>query len=240
MIRHALPLCAVLLTGCLALPSAAPAEKRNETDMLFIGNSFTYYHDLPQLIRTLADAGGRQPLVCAQETPGGCTFEKHWNDGKAVEAIHSRPWDFVVLQEHSRRPVTDRNLMFEYARKLDGEIKKQGAKTLLYMTWSWPGPDDQQAITSAYQQLGNELKAQVVPVGIAWAAALREHPEINLFDGDHHHPSPAGSYLAACTFYAVLYGRTPEGLPAAGGIDDETARMLQKLAYAAVRDLSGK
>jgi hypothetical protein len=41
-----------------------------------------------------------------------------------------------VLQEHSMRPVIDRQAMHEYARLLDAEIKQQGAKTVFYLTWA--------------------------------------------------------------------------------------------------------
>jgi len=189
------------------------------------------------MLTKLAQAGGQKPLVCARETPGGCSFEKHWKDGKALTAIQSRKWDYVVLQEVSKGPVTNKAGMFEYARKLNEAISTQGAKTLLYMTWAWPKPDSQPVITSAYQELGRELRAQVVPVGIAWDATLQAHPQIGLFGKDHHHPSPAGTYLAACAFYAVIYGCSPEGLPTTTlqDLKEADARVLQKQANAAAQ-----
>ena len=138
-------------------------------------------------------------------------------------------------------PVKNKALMFEYARKLNEAIVAQGSKTLLYMTWSWPKPDNQPVVTAAYQELAKELKAQLVPVGIAWSTMLKEHPEIGLFGNDNHHPSPVGTYLAACVFYAALYDRSPEGLPSTGKeLKDSEAGVLQKLAFSAVRGASGK
>lgn len=64
---------------------------------------------------------------------------------------------------------------------------------------------------------------------------LKQHPEIGLFANDHHHPSPAGTYLAACAFYTVTYGRSPEGLPST--VKDLKAAdtgVLQKQAFVAV------
>lgn len=242
MRNHIWLFCLCLFIGGVALmPFASSAEQTNETSILFIGNSLVYVNDLPAMIAKLASAGGQKPLVCARETPGGCSFEKHWKDGKALKAIQSRKWDFVVLQEVSGGPVAARDQMFEYARKFDAAIRNQGAKTLLYMTWAWPKPDNQPAITSAYQKLGKELKAQVVPVGVAWDATLKKHPEIGLFAKDNHHPSPAGSYLAACAFYAVMYGRSPGGLPSiVKDLKDADAALLQKQAFAAVQGGKGK
>jgi len=221
--------------------SGSSSGRPEETRILFIGNSFTYVNDLPAVLNTLAIAGGQKPLVVAKETPGGCSFEKHWKDGKALKAIQSRKWDYVVLQEVSQGPVQNKATMFEYARKLNEPIIAQGAKTVLYMTWSWPKPDNQPVITAAYQELAKELKAQLVPAGIAWDMTLKEHPEIGLFANDKHHPSPAGTYLVACTFYASLYGRSPEGLPCAvKDLKDAAAGMLQKEAFAAVQGGPGK
>ncbi len=231
-----------ILVGSLAwLPMAAIAEQPCETSVLFIGNSFTYYNDLPSMLSGLAKTGGQKTLVTDKETPGGCTLKRHWDEGKSLTAIKSRKWDFVVLQEHSKGAFEAKSEMFEYARKLNEAITNQGAKTLLYLTWSSPTPVDQPKITAAYQELGKELQATVIPVGIAWNAMVREHPEINLFSKDNHHPSPAGSYLAACAFYATLYGVSPVGLPAkASGLSDADARVLQEQALAAVQARVGK
>lgn len=214
-----------------AVRPESPAESTNETSILYIGNSFIFVNDLPGMLAMLAEAGGQKPVVHRLETPGGCSFKKHWEDGKALKAIQSRRWDYVVLQEVSRGSVTARDSMFEYGAKLNAAITNQGAKTLLFMTWAWPTPDEQPAITKAYRELGEQLKAQVAPVGIAWDRALRDYPAIQLFAKDRHHASPAGTYLAACVFYATLYGRSPEGLPSkVKDLEEADAASLQKLA----------
>lgn len=83
--------------------------------------------------------------------------------------------------------------------------------------------------------------------GDAFAICSRDHAEINLYDGDGHHASREGTYLAACVFYAKLFGRTPVGLPSNLSLYDsdnkrtenlfslppETARTLQQVALSA-------
>ena len=51
-------------------------------------------------------------------------MEKHVKDQKAIDKIRAEKWDVVALQEHSLRPVIDRQSMYEYARLLDAEVKK--------------------------------------------------------------------------------------------------------------------
>src|SRR5437660_1590968 len=109
----------------LSPPAAQPQEDKakDEINVLFIGNSLTYYNDLPKMVAALAKADKQRPLHHERETPGGCTFEKHWKDGKALAKIQSRKWDYVVLQDNSQGPLTKRDSMFDHAKKFDTEIK---------------------------------------------------------------------------------------------------------------------
>src|SRR5207248_894005 len=72
-------------------------------------------------------------------------------------------------------------------------------------------PDSQRALTEAYVAIGAELGARVVPVGVAWEQFRSVYVDPDLYDADGSHPSPAGSYLAACTFLGALFGKSPVG-----------------------------
>src|SRR5262249_32817696 len=107
-------------TSCLALaalvlltaPPLRSGDAPKPVRVLFIGNSYTFVNDLPRMLAALARAGGQRPVVHDRETPGGCTLEKHWRDGKAAQKIAAGKWDYVVLQEQSSRPLVDRPRMF--------------------------------------------------------------------------------------------------------------------------------
>jgi hypothetical protein len=73
-------------------------------------------------------------------------------------------------------------------------------------------PDTQKAITEAYTHIAREINSIVAPVGLAWERAVKETPELTLYHEDQSHPGPAGTYLAASVFYAIFYGKSPEGL----------------------------
>ena len=104
--------------------------------VLFIGNSYTYVNDLASLIVGLADAAGGRRIEAGQHLVGGCTFERHVKDKKALEKIREKKWDVVVLQEHSLRPILNPESMHQYARILHEEISKQHAKTVFFLTWA--------------------------------------------------------------------------------------------------------
>lgn len=205
---------------------------RAELNLLFIGNSFTARNNLPGMLAGLAAERGhtvRHKLISA----GGAPLKRHWNAGAAAQAIASGGFTHVVLQEQSTLPVKSAPRMHESVRLFDAAIQAAGAQTVLYLTWARRHtPEAQAAITAAYESIGQELGAVVVPAGVAWERFLAEHDEPVLHDKDNSHPTPAGTYLAACTFFATLFGETPEGLSGdAAKLTPEQAQLLQRAAW---------
>src|SRR5262249_32750380 len=169
-------------------------------------------------------------------TIGGATLQYHYDKSDARKQIASQKWDYVVLQEQSMRPIVAPSETHKYARLLNAEIEKNGSKTVFFMTWArqwWP--ESQAYLANTYSGVGRELHATVAPVGLAWEDSLKMRPDLVLHQSDGSHPSPTGSYLAACVFFAILSGQSPEGLPARVGVADlggDDAKFLQHLAWA--------
>jgi hypothetical protein len=205
---------------------------KTDVNLLFIGNSFTARNDLPGLIAQLAAATVkvvRHDVTSA----GGASLRTHWNAGKAVKKIQNGKYDYVVLQEQSTLPIKNPKRMHENVRLFHEAIQAAGAKTLLYMTWARQNaPESQQAITDAYVSIGKELGAKVVPVGLAWQHFARKYDEPVLYDRDQSHPTLAGSYLAACVFYSVLFRENPTGAQTEiEGLTKDSVVLLQKAAW---------
>ncbi|MCP4689495.1 MAG: hypothetical protein GY859_15685 [Desulfobacterales bacterium] len=207
--------------------------------VLFIGNSHTYLHYMPEMVERLAEAGGDE-LTVRQVTGEGVGLKWHEANQETKEAIHSEKWSHVVLQDRSGGPLEEREAMFHYARLLDGEIKKRGAKTVFFMTWAnREKPETQAILAEAYTRIARELGAMAAPVGLAWEAAMKKNPGLRLHHEDGRHANPTGAYLAACVFYAILLNKSPEGLPGTlhaggknrGALTAATAALLQKIAY---------
>lgn len=228
--------------------TAAPAAGSQQAlRVLFVGNSYTYFNNLPGMVQSLAASSpsGRR-IEAHMVAYGGATLEVHWTRGEAPGRLRSESWDYVVLQEQSSRPVDDPELFFRYARLFDEAIRDAGARTVFFMTWAYESdPGMQAGLTDAYNRIARELRAQVAPVGLAWQQARTSSPPLGLFADDGSHPDPPGSYLAACVFYATLLGADPSGVAAALrdpesraqliSLDDGTASRLQQYARNATR-----
>lgn len=211
--------------------SAQPRSAR----ILFIGNSFTQRNNVPGLLAEMADQRG---VKVAHEliSVGGASLRNHWNAGRAAKAIETGEFDYVVLQEQSTLPVKNAKRMAENVRLFDEVIKQAGAKTVLYLTWARKhSPESQQAITAAYESIGSEVGAIVVPVGKVWQSFRARHDKPELYDRDQSHPTLAGSYLAACVFLPTLFGENPVGVEVGPkGLDEEDKKLLQAAAWEAV------
>ena len=192
--------------------------------ILFVGNSHTYYHEMPKMLVRLAGvADGDCSVAVEQSTASGVSLQWHWNHQCTRDLLARGDWDAVVLQERSGGPLEDKEEMHEYARCLHREISKRGAETVLYMTWARTyQPGTQPEITAAYTDIAEELGATVAPVGAAWKHARNMDSDLRLHATDGRHADPPGSYLAACVFYALFCDPDPTGLPGTLSVDGET------------------
>ena len=200
-------------------------------NLLFIGNSFTARNDLPGKLVGLAAAEGVR-IDHRLISVGGASLRMHWNKGEAPRVIRDVRFDFVVLQEQSTLPVMNAARMHENVRLFDGAIKEAGAKMALYQTWARKhAPEAQQVINEAYESIGKELGATVVPVGRVWEQFIGKHDRPVLHDRDGSHPTAAGTYLAACVFFKTLLGRSPVGVGTGlEGLDPGEVKLLQQAA----------
>jgi hypothetical protein len=218
-------LSAVVLFVLTTLHSADAQQKRGPSNprVLFVGNSYTFRNNLPDLIKNLAKSGKtKHSIEVEMIATGGATLEEHWRNGRAVEAIHRGGWDYVVLQEQSQlggglidgKPfMNDPDGFYTFARLFDKEIKAVGARTVLMHTWARLGYESQQAaLDEAYAHVVRELDPLLVPVGFMWPRIRKARPDLNLYGNDGAHPSPLGTYAAACLFYAMLFDESPIGL----------------------------
>lgn len=247
MVTRLLFACALLLgaLGCASV-AACPGNGESCVRILFLGNSYTSVNDLPGTLSKLALSGGHH-LETGMATEGGATLAAHLASPGTLATLRGSRWAFVVLQEQSQLPALDgmrREQMYPAARSLVSTIAAAGARPIFFLTWAhrdgWPvyGLPDyaamQAAIDTGYLAIARELGAPVAPVGEAWLEVYRRAPQLALWQDDGSHPSVAGTYLAACVFYAALFEQSPVGLTYVADLPKDTALSLQGTAATVV------
>jgi hypothetical protein len=194
--------------------------------VLMIGNSYTYFNNMPKMFEqlALADQPARR-VQCEMIVQGGATLQRHWEAGRAIKAIERGGWDFVILQEQSTLGETllveglprigDPSQYFASARRFHEAIGRSGPRTVIFAFWARENvpPEDHDTLDYVHHQLGKELGAVVAPVGLAWRAVRQQKGHPALYRDDHSHPASEGSYLAACVLYAACFGAVPADPP---------------------------
>lgn len=201
--------------------------------VLFIGNSYTAVNDLPKLVSNMAASTG-DTLEYDMSAPGGVTFWNHIDPYATsyiftLQKLRQGGWDYVVLQEQSMNPATPPEdyyrACFPYAKFLVDTVRKYNpcAEVIFYMTWGRKNglpvtctayPNWQvyctyvamdSVIRERYLELADFNKGSVSPVGPVWRYIRNHYPGIELYEPDESHPSAAGSYAGACSFYTAIF-----------------------------------
>ncbi len=243
--------------GLLLIAALAPRAGAQETKVLFLGNSYTNVNNLPALFANLAQAAGHA-VTTDKNTPGGNTLgapqssgSPHRSNQVSLTKIAANDWDVVVLQEQSYLPTipyTRDQFMRPGAQSLANSIAANdpAIRVMLFSTWgrrdggsfcygtycqSFADFDAMQdALSAAYGDVAASIGAEVAMVGEAWRRARALDPTLVLHSADGSHPSLAGSYLAACVFFAQIYDESPIGLAFDAGLDPTQAAFLQEVA----------
>ena len=180
--------------------------------ILMLGNSFTYFHDMPKI---LAGILGEEVV---SHTRGGAFLHEHLDPkeelgAKTLKALKEEKWDYVVMQEQSKAPIFSKEDFLNSVFKLCELIRENGAKPILYATWSYREGSAKLADTllsvdqmdkglyESYHQAAAESRTLIADVGKAFSAV---RGIVDLYESDDFHPSAAGSVLAAETIARVI------------------------------------
>ncbi len=190
-------------------------------NILFIGNSYTFFSDMPEVIfAPMANAAGYECTVTSL-THGGyylSQFADPTNEEgiRLRELIRGRHYDAVILQDNSTGPIRRREEFLTAVGDLIALFGDGADRFVLYATWgrhpdspdlSWIGMDSEAmtaALSDAYNEAARRYSIEVAEVGNAFAARRAADPAAELYDPDRTHPSAEGSRLAAETILQVL------------------------------------
>ena len=179
--------------------------------------------------------------------------------------LTTEEWDYVII-EPSRRATPFEDTVFnaelDAAEVLDELIQGAGGETVIYSVWGLnkgttgvyqqngidaPKIGEHEITRSAHcnymnyfgeavsRRLGGR---KIIRAGYAYENCIAQHPlrELNIYHTDEQHPSPAGSYLIACTIYDTIFGEAIGGTRYTGSIDSTVAVQLQDIADATMMD----
>ncbi len=204
------------------------AYSQEKKEILFVGNSFTFYWNLPKLVEGMAKSRGLDWKI-SQSTSSGATLEQHWNNKKGLKTISlikENSFDYIIFQDRSHNPIRQVDSTIIYAKKFIKLSKSKNSAPYLFSTWFYPKywereyPNDivdlsktPLPIELVISKISKEENIDFIPVGRAFKLFQDKYPNYKLLFDDDKHSSPNGTYLAACVIFSMISGDSPIGLP---------------------------
>lgn len=208
--------------------------------ILYVGNSLTYFNNLPSLLREIAAQDGVEIADSGFLYPD-YSLEDHWNEARVAAAIASGKFDYVVAQQGPSAMPESQAMLKDYAGRFAKSCREAGSKLALYMVWpSQARSFDFDNVINSYTAAARANEALLCPVGKAWKHAWQSDATLPLYSSDRFHPGIYGSVLAALTIYGSLYEKKnfkfldhnrcswKDAIPA------DKARLLEKAALDAI------
>jgi hypothetical protein len=220
-------------------PTRPPATYR----VLFIGNSLTYFNDLPATVAALAESADVTVHVASAAGPNLALIDHvEGSGGNALELIGQGGWNYVVLQQGPSALSLSRDTLLLATRLLNMHVEAVGARSALFMVWPESSRfavfDD---VRDSYRAAADDIGGLFLPAGEAWRAAWSIDPQLPLYGADGYHPSELGTYLAALVIYEGITGSDSRALPDQAIVGGRTlnatrsrVRLLQDAAHQTV------
>ena len=170
--------------------------KKKDLKILFIGNSHTYYNDMPLMVQRRAIDEGFACHV-TMIAHGGWYLAQHAEEPDVRFNILFGGYDYVVLQEYAQ-PFAPEEKFLTAVQTLNAWIREAGSIPILYETWAAKAEPEKQAyMDEVHKRAAESIGSLLAPAGENWWGYMRSWPELEMYDPDGEHASKAGSDFAA-------------------------------------------
>jgi len=173
--------------------------------LLCVGNSLTYYNDLPTLVKEEAES--RKIIINTEMlTQGNYAIVDHWADGKVQNMIRSRKYDYVIIQQGPSSQAEGRDMLLNGGKQYADLCKANDTKLAYYMVWpSRRYYHTFDGVIRNYTAAAEINDAILCPVGKVWKDHFDKTNDFSYYGPDQFHPSPLGSKVAARVIVSSLF-----------------------------------
>ena len=185
--------------------------------VLFLGNSHTYFHDMPELFARFAEkTTGEKPEVTMLAFSGR---DLEWQRKEYFSLrfnLMYGGYDYCIIQQ-AAHPYPPQESTLERGGEIIDLCHRCGVKPVVYMTWAEKRfPENQQKMIDTCEKLAQDNNALLAPIGRLWQQTLSQEPDIDLFHRDGEHAGPYGDFLIAAVFCKLLCGDVSEAVSGMG------------------------
>lgn len=188
-----------------------PIFPNGDSRVLFVGNSLTYFNNLPELVESEAAKNGYRVTADMLAKPNYAILD-HWADGEVLELIKNGNYDYLVIQQGPSSQEWGRQVLFEYGEKYNALCSVNGTALVYFMVWpsqayyyTFPG------VIKNYREASMNTNSILCPVGEVWKNHFDSTGDFSYYGSDGFHPSLQGSTVAAKVITDKLYPKSPKG-----------------------------
>ncbi len=228
--------------GVKAEQAVSYPQTTADKKILFVGNSTTFFFNIPDKLFFLGEAAGME--IDVEYCCGGGAYLYHYADsttalGKLFRTkLALKDYDYVVLQDNGNATYEDSKPALDILIPL---IEQAGAEVVLYKRYS-SNSDPDQRLDSAYRHEQNytALAAafgidKVAPAADAFLICTEKYPSINLYHTDNSHHNATAAYLVACVFAITYLDMDITDNTYTAGLDAATVKALKECATIACK-----
>lgn len=176
--------------------------------IMFLGNSHTYYHDMPEIFKRICKEKGKDVEVTMFTHPG---MEYKWHLKELTEvrfALMHGGFDYFVMQQ-AAHPGPPKEETLRDAKILIEMARGYGVTPIQTVPWCEKYDPDHQAIMyDIFETVAKENSVKLNPIGRIFEDVTKNHPDIEMYWRDGEHASPYGAYANALSTFCTIFGET--------------------------------
>lgn len=183
----------------------AQDKSKKEASILFVGNSLTYYNDLPELVKTHAKKLGIKIKYDMVAKPNYAIVD-HWAEGKVQKLIAKENYDYVIVQQGPSSQQEGRQMLIESGKDYKALCEAHNTQLCYYMVWpSRTYYHTFDGVIKNHQDAASINDAILLPVGEVWKDYFDRSNNFQYYGPDGFHPSLLGSKVAARVIVETLF-----------------------------------
>ena len=183
----------------------AQDKSKKETSILFIGNSLTYYNDLPELVKVHCKKLGIKIKYDMVAKPNYAIVD-HWAEGKVQKLIAKENYDYVIVQQGPSSQQEGRQMLIESGKDYKALCEAHNTQLCYYTVWpSQTYYHTFDGVIKNHRDAANINDAILLPVGEVWKDYFDRSNNFQYYGPDGFHPSLLGSKVAARVIVETLF-----------------------------------
>ena len=138
--------------------------------ILFIGNSFTFYWNLPSQIEKMSIERGLNWNVTHFTVPSA-TLKIHWNNPDLISLLENEIFDHIIVQEHSTNILTNADGNSKFYFDQIRSIIPVSTQIHFFSTWMYPSMEqfnidnEEYPIEKRIKEIIEGTTTKLIPVG---------------------------------------------------------------------------